>query len=94
MKKTILGAGGLSLLLLFGSPSTLLAHEGHNHGDRYSNSRDWEDTGRPTSQPEDDGWQDEDAYEEGESDRPSSRYYPPPEEEQSSPRERSGRPWD
>jgi hypothetical protein len=95
MKATIFGATGLSLLLVLESgPAVLLAHEGHDHGDRRSRYSEREDARRSAPQREDDRWEEEDKYEEGdESDQSSSRRYSPAEEERSSPRGRSERPW-
>jgi len=94
MNTTIFGATGLSLLLLLGSgPTVLLAHEGHDHGDRRSRYSEREDSGRYAPQREDDRWEEEDEYEEeDETDRPSSRRYPPSEGERPSPYKRNGRP--
>ena len=95
MNTNILSATGLSLLLLLGSgPTVLLAHEGHDHGDRRSRYSEWEDTGRYAPQRDNDQREEEDEHEaEDETARPSSRRYPPPASERSAPRERSERPW-
>ena len=95
MNKYIVSAIGLSGLLLLGSaPTVLLAHEGHDHGDRRSGYSEQEESERYEPQREDDRWND-DAYDEDEEDeagRPAARRYPPPEREQSSPREQQSRP--
>jgi hypothetical protein len=95
MNATIFGATGLSLLLLLGSgPAVLLAHEGHDHGDRRSRSSAREDVGRSAPPRESDQWEEEDKYdEEDETDRPASRRYSPRAGERSSPREHRERPW-
>ncbi len=92
MHRTIFGAVGLSLLLLLGSaPAVLLAHEGHDHGERRGGYRgEREDSGRYDPQREDDRWEEDE--EEDDTYRPSARRYPPPDREQSSPREGRGRP--
>lgn len=92
MKKHIFGAVGLGLLLLLWSaPAVLLAHEGHDHGERRGGYKgEQEDSRRYDPQYDDDRWKDED--EDDDTYRPSSRRYPPPDREQSSPRERRDRP--
>ena len=95
MKTNILSITGLSLLLLLGSgPAVLLAHEGHDHGDRRSRYSEREDAGRYAPQREDGGREEEDEYdEEDETERPSARRYPPPARGQSAPRDRRDQPW-
>jgi len=93
MNKNIVGAAGLSLLLLLGpSPTILLAHEGHEHGSRQDSYGERKDTGRYDPQYDDDQY-DDDAWEEDDdyTRRPSSQPYPPSSRERSSPHERRDR---
>ena len=91
MNKHIFGTVGLSLLLLLGSaPTALLAHEGHEYGDRQSEYGEREDARRYDPRYDDNRWEDEE--EDEDIDRPSSRRYPLPDWQRSAPREQRGRP--
>jgi len=93
MNKHILSTIGLSGLLLLGSaPTVLLAHEGHEHGDRRGGYSEQEESERYEPGREDE-WRDDmyDEEEEDETYRPSARRYPPSERERSFPREQRSR---
>ncbi len=93
MNKATVGAIGLSGLLLFGTPLTVvLGHDGQEHQGQQSEYGAWEDSKRYDSQYEND-LQEEEEYSD-DTYRSSSRRYPPSEDwESPTPRERSERRW-
>jgi hypothetical protein len=92
MRKHIFGAVGFSVLLSLGSlPTTLLAHEGHQHREQRGGYEEQEDSGRSDPWYDDERWDEE--YDDEDTYGPSSRRYPPPDWQRSAPREPRDRPW-
>jgi hypothetical protein len=91
MQNNIAGAIGLSLLLLLGStPAAVSAHEGHEHGEGWSDEREREDVRRYDPRYDEGRWEDEDRDEDAY--RRSPRRSAPPAGEYSAPRERRDSP--